>query len=163
MSSPGFTVVFLTSQWAIVFVDNIGTDLDRRTNLSGAVPCEFANATKEFSFTEVERMAILPAMWHRDLPSFVVFFDNSVSCWMSFLSGAFSIWTVTISLLHCFGRNIWPLVTLVGADKGLSFTASFRLCRKVSKHIIAETDSDLNNQASLCSFWSFLTSIDATE
>lgn len=62
MSLTGFTVVFLISQGAIAFVDNIGSDLDRRTNLSGAIPCDFANATEEFSFTEVDRMSILPPM-----------------------------------------------------------------------------------------------------
>ena len=145
------------------FVDNIGTDPDLRTNLSGANPCEFVNGAKEFSFSEVEGMTILPPIWHRDLPSSVVFLGNLVFRLILFPPGAFSIWTVTISLLHSFVRNIWSLVTFVGADKGLSFSASFCPCRKVSKHIIAPTDSDLNNWAPLCLFWSFSISSDATE
>ena len=59
MSSSGFTVGFLTSQGAIMFDNNIGIDLDLRTNLSGAIPCEFANATRESPFAEVERMTVL--------------------------------------------------------------------------------------------------------
>lgn len=63
----------------------------------------------------------------------------------------------------CCCVNILSLGTFDGADKGLSFIVSIRLCLKVSKQIIAPRDSDLNSCALRCLFWSFSTSSDAKE
>ena len=143
------------------FVNIINTDLDVWSFLWVAFWWHLISGTKEFSFSELDR-SVLPPIQRRYLLSSVVFFGNSVLCWTPFLPGAFSIWTVTISLLLCC-VNILSLATLHGRGLSNSFTASFRLCRKLSKHSIAPRESDLNNRRHLYSPWSFSTSSDATE
>ena len=144
--------LFLPASESQFFVDNIGNELVLRTDLSDKIPSEFANGTKEFSFSKSSARQfyhrfgteILQAVWCFWLTQFLAEYLSLLGYFQSEL----------LQLVYCtlFVLNIWPFVILDGADKGLSFSASFCPCRKVSKHIIAPTDSDLNNRAPLCLF-----------